>query len=32
VMAAAAERHEVAEHLIAESSLRRGHGERPSSD
>jgi len=32
VIAAEAERHEVVEHLIAESSLRRGHGERPPSD
>lgn len=32
VIAAEAERHEVAEHLIAESSLRRRQGERPPSD
>ena len=32
VIAAETERHEVSEHLIAESSLRRGHGDRPVPD
>jgi predicted PurR-regulated permease PerM len=32
VIAAETERHEVSEHLIAESSLRRGHGDRPRPD